>query len=356
MAIAVIGLVGVIAGALLGGLVSIYVDHLKEGRQALVAGRLISAELGTIKERMLGSAHSGRWWASDLPTEAWQTQRESLAALRAVNRSLDATIERAVQPSTTQGVNPASQSRIQPRPTATSTTVLIELAKLYATVVTWNGDRAASAAARVRRHSVPASVSHSAAVALPVQVKSDISATADAVERCRQYLDTALGEISTRLERRLARWALLVGVLIILVAGAGLGVASFAQRPDYTSETVATSLENYYGPSTLVTCDPAGIDWTCTVSTLNGTRRGCLAATTHAVSRPDTGRSPSSVTLAADSTAVCPVTGSTSQRVEPDGTDLALPGQAERNERGLTFIHGQTRNFWQKLTNVLFPK
>jgi hypothetical protein len=359
MATAVIGLVGVIAGALLGGLFSINVDRLKERRRAIVAGRLISTELGTIGERMRAAAKKGYWWAADLPTEAWKTQRDSLAVLHGINRSIDLTIEKVPEtaPTAAGQVSKSSEEHSENQSasaddaptTATSTTVLIELAETYATVESWNGDRAASVPTAPPGSSAPVG-----AIVLPAEkINTELSESAQEVDKAQTALNKALAKVDTPFRRALGPWGVLVAWLIGAAVVFLLGVAAFAQRPDLTAETVATTMENYYGQSTLVTCDPAGIDWTCTVYDLNGTRQSCLAATGHALPQQGAAVPRPNVTLAAEVTADCPVKTVTKQPVDHDGSDLILPGQAERAGRGNRVLHGHTRNFLQSKLDEL---
>lgn len=76
---ALIGLIGVVAGALLGGAVSLYVQRNQERRLAAAAGRLIAGELGVVERRLRSSLVSQHWWDGELPNDAWQAHLKDLA-------------------------------------------------------------------------------------------------------------------------------------------------------------------------------------------------------------------------------------------------------------------------------------
>jgi hypothetical protein len=77
MTAALIGLIGIIAGALLGGLLTFGVEASKRRKTAYAAGSLIATELIIVIERMI-SAIPERGdpvrWEGDLPTTAWDAR------------------------------------------------------------------------------------------------------------------------------------------------------------------------------------------------------------------------------------------------------------------------------------------
>jgi hypothetical protein len=77
MTAALIGLIGVVAGALLAGLANYEVERRKRLDAARAAGLLIADEL-QVAVRRLKSATADEWWAGELPTEAWKTNLKDL--------------------------------------------------------------------------------------------------------------------------------------------------------------------------------------------------------------------------------------------------------------------------------------
>jgi hypothetical protein len=80
MTAALVGLIGVIAGALLGGVVNYVIERRKRWAAADAAGRLIAGELAATELRLQASSERKHWWAGDLPTEAWRTHAKDLGA------------------------------------------------------------------------------------------------------------------------------------------------------------------------------------------------------------------------------------------------------------------------------------
>jgi len=76
---ALIGLLGVVAGALLGGVVNQEVERRRRRARAGVAGRLIALELGVAARRIRSAQQSGQWWTGSLPSAEWDKHREDLA-------------------------------------------------------------------------------------------------------------------------------------------------------------------------------------------------------------------------------------------------------------------------------------
>lgn len=80
MTAALIGLIGVIAGALLGGLVNAWVERRRQRTAAWVAARLIAAELDVVERRVSSAIQNKNWWPGELPTNAWKAQLANLAS------------------------------------------------------------------------------------------------------------------------------------------------------------------------------------------------------------------------------------------------------------------------------------
>lgn len=83
MAAALIGLIGIVAGALLGGLLTFGVETSKRRRSAYAAGTLIATELGVVINRLASAIpESGdtQRWEGSLPTTAWETHAVDIVA------------------------------------------------------------------------------------------------------------------------------------------------------------------------------------------------------------------------------------------------------------------------------------
>jgi hypothetical protein len=96
-----------------------------------------------------------------------------------------------------------------------------------------------------------------------------------------------------------------------------------------TSETVAKSLENAYGNSTFVDCDPSSGDWACTIYDLAQPRSSCLIKPTQALSSPREVHSGPIPAIYVVTT--CAVKTTTSAQVIENETNLvAVAGSGER--------------------------
>jgi hypothetical protein len=79
MSAALIGLIGVVAGALLGGVVNSRLELHKRRTAALASGRLIANELASIESRMRAARNTNEWWEGKLPDEMWVKHAKALA-------------------------------------------------------------------------------------------------------------------------------------------------------------------------------------------------------------------------------------------------------------------------------------
>jgi hypothetical protein len=75
-----IGLIGVVAGVVAGGAISLLIQRRQQVQTAVISGRLIAAELDRAATLMDPTISEGNWWTKDLPTEIWQAHRVGLAA------------------------------------------------------------------------------------------------------------------------------------------------------------------------------------------------------------------------------------------------------------------------------------
>jgi hypothetical protein len=79
MSVALIGLAGVLLGALVGGVINSYIESRRRLVAAQAAGLLIAAELATAERRIASAIKDGEWWKDKLPSDAWQASAKELA-------------------------------------------------------------------------------------------------------------------------------------------------------------------------------------------------------------------------------------------------------------------------------------
>jgi hypothetical protein len=79
MTAAVIGVIGVVAGALLGGLLNYQAERSRRRALACVAGNLIAAELNLAAKRVEGVIQGEGWAPVDFPTQVWKENAGALA-------------------------------------------------------------------------------------------------------------------------------------------------------------------------------------------------------------------------------------------------------------------------------------
>jgi hypothetical protein len=224
---ALIGLIGVVAGALLGGVVSATVGWSKRRTQAAAAGSLIGSELEAVRTRMQGAIDEHQWWLGDLPTEIWAKHRGQLAfAMR--HSDLD------------------------------------RLAAAYINVIdAWN----------LRRHAAEDSekLSDETIAQLKTAKDEDLAKVKRIVT---EYLAEQLAPA-----RKIGR---VVAVLSAALLAGVVADAAFVPRVDLTSTTVADAIQSKLGQQYAVECAPAGGNWLCTEYQLPDTRSACqLGAAGH---------------------------------------------------------------------------
>jgi hypothetical protein len=224
MTAALVGLIGVIVGGLLGGVASDIVERRVRRRSADAAGRVIAAELALAYARLNGAADAGEWWSGTLPTAAW---RDHFAALAA----------------------------------EAPDDLIGELATAYALLESWNDE------------------GESARVANTNPATEDFRKDAVTARQAKEALVrfTRAGDDSGA--RKLV---LSTAAVAIAVAAFVLGVVLLVPRPNVNADTVAAAVEEAYGPRSLAECDPAADDWACTVYPLAQDRSACLSANTRA--------------------------------------------------------------------------
>jgi hypothetical protein len=294
MTVALIGLIGVVAGALLGGVISYRYDRKKQRTLARLGGRLLAKELTVARERMLSAADSSKWWEGKLPTIAWQGRLGDLAlGLDLSNNQL-------------QGIYDA-----------------------YVDVDLWNARQGSEefgegTAPQLRK---------SAGLLLPVET---------------WLAGELVAPVLTRTQRIVS--ALIAAVLL-------LGAATFevlVPRPDLDSQTVAAALQSQLGDQVFVDCNPSGDEWSCTEHYLSPSRAACGIITTAA---PAAAASPAALrivaAISASNPAPCP-----KWIVASDGKRLdATPAEAEqaRVEGRLKRFDEPTKNLLGRLLKLFGP-
>jgi hypothetical protein len=79
MTAAVVGVVSVIAGALLGGVLNYQLARSRQRALARAARRRIAAELKLVADRLKSAADTGKWWSGALPSDTWKATVNDLA-------------------------------------------------------------------------------------------------------------------------------------------------------------------------------------------------------------------------------------------------------------------------------------
>ncbi len=252
MTAALIGLIGIIVGALLAGLLNLVAERSKRHFSGRTAALLIRAELQAAARRIKSTLDTGVWWRGDLPSAAWKQYAHDLAL--AVPRSYAQGGRRAAavpgQPGeeteqpTEKQLGPGGEAEVKPPD-------LIErLTAAYTTIIDrWNVDRVAVATGPINQ-----------------QDRESLEQSYKGLQRVVDDLDI---RAQARPPGRTVRNILRVAAFVAVVA---LVVAALVQRPDLTNGTVAASLESQLGRNSSVECKGDGDDdWRCAASILQNT-------------------------------------------------------------------------------------
>lgn len=223
---ALIGLIGVVAGALLGGLVRVLVDRQRQQLRARVAARLIAAELGVVVRKLQSAVKTGGWWAGELPTQAWRGHLGDLAVV----------------------VSNADLNSVQ---------------AAYESIDTWNADK----------------------VAANKPNSDELSRYQASFGTVRDRLIHLSSPARSGLMVVVARWAMLV---VAFLAAIGLLNAILAPRAYLDSAAVAAAVQSQFGNRVFVDCTPAGAEWSCSAHQLSDSRAACQVEASD-VSTPEPG-------------------------------------------------------------------
>jgi len=274
---ALIGLVGVVAGALLGGLLTFGVEASKRRKTAYAAGSLIATELTVVIDTMksaIPESGAPQRWTGDLPTRAWDVRAADLvlngipASFPGAPETLDPRIEKLL----------ALCGPTDPSPPAIPATQAQAQADLLS---------------RRRRLLTPRKPSHSSAERPDLFTRlGEVYASIDiwnskpgdpeqcALVREIQFYSTVRGDLKRYTRslarrgrtsfRRAASVALAIAVSVIAV------ILLITPRADVNSATVATALENHLDGTNVVQCEPSGVrDWQCIVYHLSEPLSAC---------------------------------------------------------------------------------
>lgn len=263
MTAAFVGLIGVIAGALLGGLLNAALERQRRKVAAKGAGWLIAAELDSTVRRIESALDSGQWWRGDCPTEAWQNHAKDLAfeASRPLRES--STIsppDEWSEPheSTDEEPVPAS-SEVVDRSELPS--LLERLAAAYAIVDRWNVDLADEAAGRSTRGGETVEAN-----------QEDLREDRAALDEASGLLKSQLAPPSEMRARAVRRWGAILAPIVLAPVFVS---AAFVERLDVNEQTIARVLQDQVTPSGTVDCDSKGGDWICTTRRFERVRGAC---------------------------------------------------------------------------------
>lgn len=228
MTAALIGVLGIIVGTLLGGFISLYIARRRKREQALIASRLIRNELESAEIDLTAAARAVEWWESPLPDGVWSKSRWDLIAELDEKKEIDKNARDAVEAA-------------------------------YMIVNSLNGSKAAGG------NPDPGEWNKN----VPYLTRGITS-----IETWQQ--DQKKRQDHRRLQYRTFVLAPLVSVAMFAVVLAG--IALIVSRPNINQTTVSSALQSELGPDALVVCAPRSGDWLCTDNQLSAPRSSCLTS------------------------------------------------------------------------------
>ncbi len=231
MTAALVGVIGVLAGALLGGVFSSAVERRKRLVAAQAAAQLVVAELEAAEMRISDAIASAVWWTGSLSTRAWERSASDL-------------------------------------PPGIRMHVLRRLARAYTSIESINLARTDGTGAPVAE--------------LPIAAPGrggepwTLANASEEIEKARVELESQL-TTPPGAALRIASFGLAVIVAVLIV------VALIVQRPDLSNRTVAAAIQTAtpttVGETSTVECTGAGADdWLCKVTQLVPSGRACPAS------------------------------------------------------------------------------
>lgn len=223
MSAALIGVFGVVAGALIGSAISIFVQRRQQVLTAARSGRLVAVELDRVVSLMEPTITEGLWWTRPLPSGVWQSHQIEVAA--GIDDNLLKVLEEAYDIITSLNTQwPPSASRAKPDD----------------------------------------------------KQKQQLIKSQNYFRATRNRLSKRL-ITPTRYGRNAIRsFIVIIGVLVLALIVL-LAIASFVPRVETSPSAVASALQSKLGPDEYVGCASRPGGWRCDVHYLSAPLSSCLA-------------------------------------------------------------------------------
>ena len=264
MGSAVIGVLGVIIGALLTTALAVQLEARARRRAALGASRLLAAELRNVRAMVANTAKHGQWWTSPLPTSAWEAHQINVAA-----ELESSTVDGLSKCYATLGTLNSAAGHDSPREAEPP----VDTASVVGAAV-----KAAVEAAHIRDLTRLSAEGLEPPRDKLVVVPSDEPSPdqepqlSDRERSALVSLDDVIGESILELDgtaRRLFRAKSRVRTLAPVIGSlllAGLVLLLVVPRPNPTPESVGQAIAEELGEGVVAECDAAGDDWACLVT------------------------------------------------------------------------------------------
>jgi hypothetical protein len=278
MGSALIGVLGVIIGALLTTALTIQRDTFNRKRGAIGAGRLLASDLRNTRTILGVAADTGRWFEAPLATNAWQAYSVQVAAdLPDVVYKLARTYEILRNLNAAAGFGPAepdtqlAQTGGTPPPPQGGTPP----------VASWR--RRVAHRLPPRGHTPPATpranrpdALNNRQKALLLQHKKEIGSRIQELEDAIRELDEAIGPLARKRLWRSTGW-------VAAAAFVAFSIFALLPRAQLTPESIGQALIEQLDVEQLddefvVDCDTAGNDWVCHITQFQADGSGTVVA------------------------------------------------------------------------------
>lgn len=280
MTAALIGLIGVIAGGLLGGAVNAVQERQRRRSAAETAGWLIAAELRLAVLRIESALKEAVWWRGDLETDAWKTRAVDITAdLRRLTGAAGSPAPQRGKEVLTNTKPPTDRtSEERPDEDERPPTLLERLSSAYGVIDLINSRRVDEVAAKAGTDGGQGpqwvrAVSEALAGRTPDQGPPPPISTED--QTLLRDAGGGLRDVTTRLEhalrsvrrtawRSVRRPMIGFAVLAVVVLAA---LVLLTPRTEFTDQSIAAGLSQELPAGASVDCDPRGGDWLCVART-----------------------------------------------------------------------------------------